>query len=46
MRKVKVSIIGCGTISGIYLSNLTRLFPQVEFTACQRPTANFDQSAG
>jgi len=33
MRKVKIGIIGCGTISGIYLSNLTRLFHQVEVTA-------------
>jgi len=33
MRKVKIGIIGCGTISGIYLSNLTRLFPHVEVTA-------------
>lgn len=35
MAKVKVGIIGCGNISGIYLKNLTKLFgQQTEVYAC------------
>lgn len=33
MEKVKVGIIGCGNISGIYLKNLTGLFEDVEVVA-------------
>ncbi|GKX31514.1 dehydrogenase [Vallitalea longa] len=34
MNKVKVGIVGCGNISGIYLENLTNLFTNVEVYAC------------
>ena len=34
MRKVKVGIIGCGNISGIYFKNLTQLFHNTEVVAC------------
>jgi predicted dehydrogenase len=34
MGKIKVGIIGCGNISGIYLKNLSQTFPIVEVTAC------------
>lgn len=34
MRKVKVGIIGCGNISGIYFKNLTQLFHITEVVAC------------
>lgn len=33
MRKVKIGIIGCGNISGIYLENLTRTFANTEVFA-------------
>jgi predicted dehydrogenase len=33
MDRTKVGIVGCGTISGIYLSNLTRKFENVEVAA-------------
>ena len=34
MGKVKVGIIGCGNISGIYLENLTKNFEITEVSAC------------
>lgn len=34
MIKVKVGIIGCGNISGIYLKNCTELFRNIELVAC------------
>ncbi|MEO3948054.1 Gfo/Idh/MocA family oxidoreductase [Gorillibacterium sp. CAU 1737] len=34
MSKIKVGIIGCGNISGIYLENLTGLFANTEVYAC------------
>lgn len=34
MEKVKVGIIGCGNISGIYLKNLTNMFDITEVSAC------------
>lgn len=34
MRKIKIGIIGCGNISGIYLKNLTNLFQIAEVVAC------------
>jgi len=30
MKKVKIGIVGCGDISGIYLTNLTKMFTGVE----------------
>jgi predicted dehydrogenase len=33
MRKVKVGVIGCGMISGIYLENCTKRFDVLEITA-------------
>jgi len=33
MRKVKIGIIGCGNISGIYLQNLTHVFANTEVFA-------------
>jgi len=30
MKKVKIGIVGCGSISGIYLKNLTSLYKEVE----------------
>ena len=33
MQKVKVGVIGCGMISGIYLQNCTRTFENVEVAA-------------
>ena len=33
MDKVKVGVVGCGTISGIYLANLTKKFDNVEVAA-------------
>lgn len=33
MKKVKVGVIGCGNISGIYLENMTRLFDILEVKA-------------
>ena len=33
MEKIKIGIVGCGTISGIYLENLTQKFYQVELVA-------------
>ena len=29
MNKVKIGIVGCGNISGIYLTNLTRVFQEL-----------------
>lgn len=34
MRKVKVGIIGCGNISGIYLKNCSQVFDILEVAAC------------
>ncbi|MDF9843464.1 MULTISPECIES: Gfo/Idh/MocA family oxidoreductase [unclassified Paenibacillus] len=34
MDKVKVGIVGCGNISGIYFENLTKLFVNTEVYAC------------
>jgi predicted dehydrogenase len=34
MRKVKIGVIGCGFISGIYLKNLTQMFHNTEVVAC------------
>jgi predicted dehydrogenase len=33
-KKIKVGVVGCGCISGIYFNNLTRLFKNVEVVAC------------
>ena len=33
-RKVKVGIVGCGNISGIYFENLTKVFKNIEVAAC------------
>lgn len=30
MEKVKIGIVGCGDISGIYLSNITKVFKEIE----------------
>lgn len=34
MSSVKVGVVGCGNISGIYLENLTKLFVNTEVYAC------------
>lgn len=34
MEKIKVGIIGCGNISGIYFTNLTKKFAATELVAC------------
>ncbi len=34
MQRVKVGVIGCGRISGIYLQNCTRTFDSLEVLAC------------
>ncbi len=34
MRKVKVGMIGCGMISGIYLKNCTQTFDMLDVVAC------------
>ncbi len=34
MRRIKIGVIGCGFISGIYLKNLTQLFQNTEVVAC------------
>lgn len=34
MKKVKIGLIGCGNISGIYLKNLTGLFRHTTVVAC------------
>ncbi|HEY5560409.1 MAG TPA: Gfo/Idh/MocA family oxidoreductase [Clostridiaceae bacterium] len=34
MERIKVGVIGCGTISGIYLKNLKNDFQAVEVVAC------------
>lgn len=34
MRKVKIGIVGCGNISGIYFQNLTKTFVNTEVYAC------------
>lgn len=33
-KKIKVGVVGCGCISGIYLHNLTKIFKNVEVVAC------------
>ena len=33
LKKVKTAVIGCGMISGIYLTNLTRLFSITDVVA-------------
>jgi len=33
-RKVRIGIVGCGNISGIYFANLTKHFPWVSIEAC------------
>ena len=33
-RKIKVGIVGCGNISGIYFENLTKVFKNLEVVAC------------
>lgn len=33
-RKIKVGVVGCGNISGIYFHNLTRVFKNLEVVAC------------
>ena len=32
-RKIKVGVVGCGNISGIYFHNLTRVYKNVEVVA-------------
>lgn len=34
MKKVKIGVIGCGFISGIYLKNLSQMFRNTEVVAC------------
>ena len=34
MERAGIGIIGCGNISGIYLTNLTKRFPQTRVVAC------------
>ncbi len=34
MKKIKIGLIGCGFISGIYLKNLTQVFRNTEVVAC------------
>ena len=34
MDRVRVGIVGCGNISGIYLKNLTGVFPNIQVAAC------------
>lgn len=34
MSKVKIGVVGCGTISSIYFENLTKLFVNTEVYAC------------
>ena len=34
MNKIKVGIIGCGNISGIYFKNLSQTFQITEVVAC------------
>jgi len=34
MRKVKIGVVGCGCISGIYFENLTKTFMNTEVYAC------------
>lgn len=33
-KKIKIGVIGCGNISGIYLDNFRKLFGFIEVTAC------------
>jgi len=33
-RKVKVGVVGCGVISEIYMSNITKRFKNLEIVAC------------
>ena len=33
-KKVKVGVIGCGTISGIYLKNMNQIFQNLDVIAC------------
>lgn len=32
MKKIKIGVVGCGDISGIYLTNITKLFKEIEIT--------------
>lgn len=34
MGKIKVGVIGCGNICGIYFNNMTKVFENLEVTAC------------
>ena len=34
MKKVKIGVVGCGNISGIYFENLTKTFANTEVYAC------------
>lgn len=34
IRPVRVAVVGCGSISGIYLENITRRFQILELVAC------------
>lgn len=34
MKKVKIGVVGCGNISGIYFENLTKVFANTEVFAC------------
>lgn len=34
MDKIKIGVVGCGVISGIYMQNLTQRFKNVELIAC------------
>jgi predicted dehydrogenase len=42
---IRVGLVGCGKISGIYLQNLTRRFPGVEVAACADLVAERAQAA-
>lgn len=34
MRRIRVGVVGCGVISGIYLENMTTRFKELEVAAC------------
>ena len=34
MKQMTVGIIGCGVISGIYLQNMTNVFPNIKVKSC------------
>lgn len=42
---MNIGLVGCGNISGIYLSNLTNLFSNTTFYACADLDAHKAQSA-